>query len=170
MLTSLLPYFGRLFGNQNYYAIMNALEIDNKEEVKKLAKDTNRTVAKASSVFPFQLFPDTVTVDQNKIDIIHKQFFWSKQVFTIFLEDLTNVAVSTGPFFATLKFEVRGFEENPEPVTFLWNDDAINLHRNIVGLAATRRKEIDISAVPKTIIEKHIPNIGKTHEDIRAAI
>lgn len=149
---------------------MNGSDINNKEEVKKLAKDTNKTVARASAVFPLQLFPDTITVDQNKIDIVHRQFFWSKQLFTIFLEDLTNVTISVGPFFATMKFEVRGFEENPAPVTFLWKGDAINLHRNIVGLAAAKRKEIDIGSVPETIIEKHIPNIGKAHEDLRAAV
>ena len=39
------------------------------------SKVTKTVHFSAKSVFPFDLFPDEIRIDENKVDIIHSQFF-----------------------------------------------------------------------------------------------
>lgn len=46
-------------------------------ELNSLADNSQRTVFRCHTVFPFTLFPDTIVVDQNKVDIIYGKLFFS---------------------------------------------------------------------------------------------
>src|SRR5687767_8473081 len=83
-----------------------------KEEIKKLdvlTTETESVIYQVASVFPFQLFPDKIIVDKNKVTIVRKQLLY-KRIFPILLEDIRTVKVTRGPFFASIEFEVSGYE------------------------------------------------------------
>lgn len=55
------------------------------------------------SIWPLDLFPDTIALDDKKLTITHKTFFWSEQIITVQLPDLLNVEILAGPFICTVR-------------------------------------------------------------------
>lgn len=101
--------------------------------------DKNKEIMRIRSVFPFDLFPNTIILQKNKIDIIHRPFFYTKQVFTVFINDIRTVKINSGPFFASLSFELKGMvdEQNPEPIHFLRKKSAQKLRKLALNLCIT---------------------------------
>lgn len=116
---------------------------------------------KISSVFPFDLFPDSIIVDQKKVDIIHRGFLAIRRVFTVFIEDIRTVRVSNGLIFASIRFELKGYEQNPDPVRFLKKQEANKLRNLIIGLCTSEIEDIKIRKVPEKKAKKQLTKIGK---------
>lgn len=130
------------------------------KRLEKLAENIQKPLMKVSSVFPFTLFPDSIVVDKKKIDIIHRDFLATRRVFTIFIEDVRTVKVSHGLLFACVRFEVKGFEQNPQPVRHLRKHEANNLRNLIIGLCASEIEDININKVPAQKAKKQLRKIG----------
>lgn len=97
----------------------------------KMISNENKVIMKIHSVFPFDLFPNSIILKKNKIDIIHRPFFFARNVFTVFISDIRTIIISSGPFFATLSFELKGMnnDQNPNPTRFLRKKDARQLRK-----------------------------------------
>lgn len=59
-------------------------------------------VFKCSSVWPFQLWPDTIKLDDEQLTII-KRGFLTRTVIPIKLPDLLNVIIHEAPVFCTVE-------------------------------------------------------------------
>lgn len=132
-------------------------------------RNSVQILCRVQQAFPFNIFPDSITVDPNKIDIVYRNFFWEKQVFTILIEDLTTIKINTGIVYASANFEVRGYEKNPDPINHLSKKDAIKLHQIVIGLSKAVRDNMKINLEKKDNLKK-LRSIGKTREDLTAAI
>jgi hypothetical protein len=126
-----------------------------------LASSMQKPLMAITSVFPFSFFPDSIVVDKKKVDVIHRSFFATKRVFTIFIDDIRTVRVSNGLFFATIRFEVKGFEQNPQPVKYLRKHEAKKIRDLIIGLVTTDMEDIDISKIPEKQAKKKLTKIGR---------
>lgn len=135
-------------------------------QLNNLVKASKRLLYKCETVFPFTLFPDMILIDQNKIDIIYRNFFFSKSVFTLMIDDVRTVKVSAGPFFASMNFEVVGYEQNPAPVRFLPKASAFKMRRIIMGLTAAKREGIDLDNMSKQQVKQKIQEIGAAQEQL----
>lgn len=139
-----------------------------KERLQALRKNADVELFSCTSIFPFTLFPDTVSIDANKVDITHRLFFFSKNIRTLLIEDIRFVNVTTNLFFAKLHFEVVGYEKNPDPVRFLSKEDALKAKQIITGLIATNKKDISLKNVKKKTIKKSAQKIGKRTKKVRS--
>ena len=133
------------------------------EKLDVLVEESNKILYEVSSVFPFQLFPDKIIVDSNKVTIIHKWLF-SKYTFPILIEDLQTVKLSRGLIFASLSFEIRRFEENPGPVSHLWPEKAAKAEKIILGLLSAKRGGLNVTKIPSKEFKKKIEKIGTSSE------
>jgi len=156
---------GNLLANssEEKYNIKN-----NSERFEKLVAKSKRVLLRISAVFPFQLFPDHIILDESKVNIIHRQFFLIKQIQSIPIQHIQDVEVDTAIFFATLKilpmgFSVVGFDENWVKVEYLWRNDAIRARRIIEGLLIGIREGIDFSKVETKQFVQKIETLGKVH-------
>jgi hypothetical protein len=141
--------------------------ITERERLDKTLERTRRTLLAIKTVFPFDLFPDIIRVDENKVEIIEKKFFVEEHIFPILIKNITGVVVTTNPFFATLKVEITGFDTNPDPITFLKKSDAIRAKRIIMGLITVQKDGkdgIDLSNIPLEEVRHKIEEIGKAQE------
>jgi hypothetical protein len=77
------------------------------------------------------------------------------------IKNILGVTVSSGLFFSTLNIEVIGFEENPEPVKYLLNEDARKIKRIITGLIACAREGIDTSEINYSELIRKTEEIGR---------
>lgn len=123
-------------------------------------KASRRVLFRAKGVFPFDFFPDEIVIDENKVDIIHGIFFYSRDVFSVPFSRITGAASTTGLFFGSIHLELDGYAKDPSPVTFLFNRDAAKARRIINGLVAANRQNIDLSKLPLSELIHKIEEIG----------
>ncbi len=127
----------------------------------------SKIIYKARSAFPFQLFPDEVVVETDKITVIHRSL-WFKTVSPIPLDNMMSVTITRGILFASMSFEITGFETNPGDISHLWPSDAALAKRYILGLIQARKQQIDLTHVTPDDIREHVEEIGKLDGEIEA--
>jgi hypothetical protein len=114
----------------------------NRQVVEDMVSNSNRILLKISSVFPWDLFPNTIIAEETRITIIHRQLF-SSQVHSIDVRDISNIFVDTSIIFAQLTLVSNTFAENQIIIGRLWKKDAILMRRIIEGLRMFINKDID---------------------------
>lgn len=114
--------------------------------VAKMVKKSNRTLFSISShSFPFDLFPDTINIEEGRITIITRTFFLSSRVHSVDIKDVSNIFVNVAPFFAQLVLISKTFEENEIRINNLRKGEAVLARRIIEGLRIFENKQIDTS-------------------------
>lgn len=109
-----------------------------------ITSDTESVIFEIESVFPFQLYPDKLIIDRNKITIVRRELFF-KRLFPVPLEDTQTVRVNRGLIFAALEVGVRGDERNPNPVTHLWPEDASKAEKYIMKLSTLKKENVELN-------------------------
>lgn len=139
----------------------------NRNQLNNLAKMTNNRLYKLTSVFPFDLFPNQIFIEEKQIIIVYKQFFFTSQDYHILIQDILMPIVETSLFFATFKIEMGpgGFMQNPPPVQFLRKRQALKAKRIIVGLLVCHKEEINLSSFNKKELLKKLEEIGRFRSD-----
>lgn len=141
-----------------------AIALSEKVKLDQLATQTQRSLLTIKSAFPFDLFPDTVRIDENKVEITKREFFVDEKIFPIIIANITGVVVTTNPFFATMKIEVVGHSMNPDVVRMLRHDDAIKAKRIIMGLVTANKQNVNLSQIPFEHVREKVEEIGKALE------
>ncbi len=117
---------------------------------------------RATTVFPFTLFPDTLTIDRTKITITHRDFLAAGDVISIGIEDVLNVAATVGPVFGSVNIATRFFDQDkPYKIDHFWRKDALKIKRIAQGYTIARQKEIDTSALSTQELAKTLDELGK---------
>lgn len=118
---------------------------ENRQTVEDMVSNSNRILLRVSSVFPWDLFPSSIIVEETRLTIIHRQLF-SSQLHSIDIKDISNIFVGTGILFAQLTIVSNTFVENQIIVNRLWKKEAIHTRRIIEGLRMFVNKDIDTTS------------------------
>lgn len=138
---------------------------EEKEEEKKLDKlvhKSEKILFRASSFFPFIFFPDEITIDLEKVSTLIRTFFYSGEVETLEIPDISEVILDSGPFFATLTIKSKNVKVDPIEVKYLKKSDAIKARKIIQGLITVNMEKIDISKIHSKDLVKKLEKIGET--------
>lgn len=103
-----------------------------RKDSKKLAVAANKSheiLFKADTVWPFTLFPDTVTIDREKLSFATRYFFRVARITNVPIRDILSVEANIGLFFGSVKTSSRYFITNPYKISFLSRSNAIQLQR-----------------------------------------
>lgn len=111
-----------------------------------VAQKSNKTLFSISSVFPFDLFPDTLTIQENKVKIIFQHFPMSYRVHAVLLRDITDVVVDTHLFLSSLTMIDSSNYRFPIEISVknLQIDDALKARDIIQDMVASQRQRITI--------------------------
>lgn len=132
------------------------------QELQHAVMGANKVLVSATTVFPFTLFPDTVTVDREKISVTQRFFIQVAEVTTIRIEDILSITADVGPFFGSLKISTRFFSpEKPHRVNFLWRHDALRIKRIVQGYIIALQKSIDCSALSTPELRDLLDKLGQ---------
>lgn len=155
-----------IYTNSNSYRQfgINSNRNKNNEKLQKTAIGSHRILFKARSVFPFDFFPDEVVIDENKVDLVYGIFFYTRQVISVSINDLNGAMSVSNMLFGSLELEIRGYDRNPLPITYLWNHDAERARRIINGLVACVKQGVDTSTLNLKFAQDKIENIGSTRQ------
>ena len=133
-------------------------------KLEKLADRAGSVIYELSSVFPFQLFPDKIIIDENKITIVRKEIFF-KRIIPIMHRDILSIKVNRGILFAAMEFEVRRFHPNPRPISYLRPAEAAQAQKYIMGLVEARRAKVDLTKVPIHKEREQLEEAGMGQDD-----
>jgi len=156
---------GTIYENQDDHVKRKKSDVTGKKtEVDKLEEaleGSHNILFRCKSVFPFDLFPDELIIDENKIDVRHGLFFASTLSTSIPYTKIVKASSTTGLFFATLQIEMEVFIQQPEPINFLWREDAIKARRIINGLVAANKQGIDFRELDMKKATDEFEEIGR---------
>lgn len=139
---------------------MKKLDVSEKQNMDNLVEKTAEPLLHIRSVFPFTIFIDTVTIDRTKVLIVYREFFYQRTEFPIYIADLKSVKVEAGPLFATISFEIEGYEQNPAPISYIPRSKAFELRKLLTGLIAATRDEVETAEIPVDTLKKKAKRIG----------
>lgn len=119
------------------------------EKLIDITEKAHDVLFEADTVFPFTLFPDTLTIDREKLTIASRSFFRVAQIVTVPITSMVSAEANVGPFFGSLHMTSKYFQHNTYSVNFLWRKDAEEAHRLLQGYIIAQEREIDVSDVEK---------------------
>lgn len=103
----------------------------------------------ANTVFPFMLFPDTISMDRQQLTIVHRTFFNTATTVSVQIDDILNVESNVGPFFGSLHLSSKYFVNNVKSIDFLSRSNVIKIQKLIQGYMIAHHREIDCSTIEK---------------------
>jgi hypothetical protein len=132
------------------------------EQLSRAIGAAHEVLCTVTTVFPFTLFPDTVTIDRSKLTVTRRQFFKMADVMTLRIEDVLNVVAHVGPIFGSVEIATRFFsEKKPYRVNYLWRNDALRIKRIMQGYIIALQKKIDCSALATHELATMLDELGK---------
>ncbi|MEK7561834.1 MAG: hypothetical protein AAB541_03140 [Patescibacteria group bacterium] len=120
---------------------------------------------KADTVFPFQLFPDTVILDREKLSVAARSFYRVAKITVVPIADMLNVAADVGPFFGSVHITSRYFSTKPLSVRFLWRGDAVRLQRLLQGYIIAHERKVDCTTIDTEHLVILLTDLGQGSSD-----
>lgn len=117
---------------------------EDSQTVSDLIAKSNRSIISITSLFPLDLFPSTINVEENRVTFIFRQFLAS-QSHSIEIKDISNVFIESSLCFATIQVVSRTYVQNDIKIGNLYKKKAIKVQRIIEGLRTFREYNINTS-------------------------
>lgn len=132
-----------------------------KQEIREVVGTPDDVLARATTIFPFTLFPDTVVLDRAQFSVTRRDIFKSGEVFSIRIEDVLSITADVNIFFGTLKLATRFFDpDKPYIVKFLKRSDTLRIKRIMQGYLVARQRDIDCTALGTAELAKLLDELG----------
>jgi hypothetical protein len=116
---------------------------------------------KADTVFPFTLFPSTVTLDREKLTIAHRIFFRVAKIITVPVTSMVSAEADVGPFFGSIHMTSKYFIDNTHHLNYLWRKDATELQCMLQGYVIAQERKIDVSEIDKDDLRVLLHDLGQ---------
>jgi hypothetical protein len=116
---------------------------------------------KADTVFPFTLFPDTITLDREKLTVATRSFFRIAKIVSVPVSSISSAEVDVGPFFGSLHMASKFFVQNTYRVNFLWRSEAAKLQHLLQGFIIAQEKKIDVTDIDKEDLLILLDDLGQ---------
>lgn len=129
--------------DENVQSRSRKIEND-RQLIKEMVKKSNRSIISISSLFPWDLFPNTIRVEESRVTFLFRQFM-TYQSHSVDINDISNVFIETSFLFATLQVVSRTYVQNDIKIGHLRKKDAIQVRKIIEGLRMFMQKNIDTS-------------------------
>jgi hypothetical protein len=135
------------------------------EDLQELTAKSQDVLYEATTVWPFTLFPDTITLDREKLTIANRFFWRTANITSVPVGEIMSAEAIVGPFFGSLHLTFRFFADNTKDVNFLTHKDAVEMQRLIHGYIIAHRREIDVSKNSKEELIKLLCELGQGVSD-----
>jgi hypothetical protein len=134
------------------------------EKLNSLVKKASTELFRTQTLFPFDIFPDTLIIDTNKITYIYRNFLSSETVTTLLLREITDVTVECTLFMAQLNMSYCHHPMKPMSITIpgLPKKEAMQAKEIIQGILVLLKENVDITTITSQNITDKLQQIGST--------
>jgi hypothetical protein len=137
-------------------------KVETAEELTEAIGHSQDVLCRARTVFPFTLFPDTVTLDRSRLSVTRRDMIKTGAVFSIRIEDMLSIVASVDMFFGSIKISTRFFDEaEPYTVRFLKRADALRIKRIVEAYLIARQRGIDTNGLETSELASVLDELGK---------
>ncbi len=140
-------------------------EEEGPEEIVELTERTQDILFEADTIFPFTLFPDTVTLDREKLTIAERYFWRVAKITSVPISEILTCQVNVGPFFGSIHLVFSFFADNQRTIKFLSRGNATDLQRLLHGYIIANRREINTTNVSVEDLKIMLAEIGQGAEE-----
>lgn len=140
-----------------------------KSELVEIPTTSDRVIYKIKAMFPFDLFPDELVIDEIKVSIIYK-YFVSQEVNNILIKDITDIVFSSSFLFGSLRITggeyqdtgTSGISENSPLVINRLRIAQAQIARSVIlGLMIFSDQKVDTSQMTVEEIFNKTNELGK---------
>ena len=132
------------------------------DQLKRMIAQSKEVIARVTTIFPLELFPDDIILDRTKVTIIQRNFFWSSNVLSVHIEDVLNVKCTLGPFFGSITISMRVMNSVDHfEVDHLWRRDAVEIKRLIQGYMTAKQNKVKLDDMPVDEVVKTLEELGE---------
>lgn len=139
--------------------------VGNHKRLEEMVERSQRVLLKVHSKFPFDPFPDYLTIDENKVNFVYREF-GSKRIHSVFIENISYVTCDTTPFSCTLNVTDSTSERFPVRLSISWlkHEDALKARRLIHGLMAVKKLGINFAEFETEQLIDGLVKLGEAKE------
>lgn len=131
------------------------------EDFGNLVEKSDRVLIEIKAVFPFDFFPNEVSVDVNKVNIINN-YLLSRRIHSVLIKDICDVYVHKGVLFSSLNIIDWGFDKNkPICINYLKIGEADSALKIIQGLLVGVKQNIDLARIDVPDFKSKIEILGE---------
>lgn len=139
--------------------------MEEEEKIERVTHGAKHLLLRIKSVKFLDFFPDTITIDENKVDLTHNFFLKSQEIISVPIQNIILVNISVAGSTATLYFNIKDFEKNPVMMKNFKASDAIKAKKIITGLKVCSNESINIRKLEEGgNVIKQLEDIGSAHE------
>lgn len=149
-----------IFSNSSLHNNSPPQKDEHTQKLNKLIDGSESILLKASSVFPFDFFPDELVIDKHKVCIIAKEFFLAQDIHSIMIDLIKDVEVETSVFFGTLKVVPDGYPAQPVCIRYLRKEDALKAQRIIQGLMVSNKQGVKVEEIQDENLCEKVEKVG----------
>lgn len=134
--------------------------LENKKRFKTLVNSSEKELYRAKAVFPFDFFPDEISVESTQVNLIDKQFFYTETVHSLPIKNITDVILDMSPFFGSLTLVDISYVQNTISISHLKKSEAKRARRIIQGLMILSKENIDLSRYNSRDLLSKVEELG----------
>ncbi len=131
------------------------------EKLKTVVANSQQVLGRSKAIFPFDMFPDSITVDRQKLTVVHRAFFNIEQTVSVEHKDIKNVTADVGPIFGSLTITSEHFANNTQTIKYLPKKEVREIQRLVQGFISAYKEKIDMSGIEETELVALLDELGK---------
>lgn len=136
----------------------------NTNDLDLLVNSSQSPLLHTKSVFPFDFFPDQLSIEIAQINVVKKNFFFTHHIQSIPIKNVADVFLQTSLLFASLKIIDSSYIENSVKIEYLKKDDACRARRIIQGLVVANKEGIDLNGIPTSSLIQKLEQLGNARD------
>lgn len=135
------------------------------EQLVEVTENSQEVLYEATTVFPFTLVPDTLTLDREKLTIAQRFFWRTATITSVPVSEILSAQASVGPFFGSVHLVFSFFADNQKTVSFFWRNDAIELQRLLHGYIIAHKRKINCTTIDTDDLKILLHELGSGASD-----
>ncbi len=132
-----------------------------------MVEKAQNVLCRARAIWPFDPFPDVITIDRKKITIEHRSFWGVKQTVSVRHSDITNVQAHVGPFFGSLIITSEHFINNIQTIRYLPRGDVLKVQRLLQGMIIAHKEGVERNDIDDKRLLKLLNELGESENPDR---
>ena len=137
---------------------------ESRSELSKAIHDSEEVMAEATTLFPFTLFPDTLTLDRTKVTVTKRAFFQMAGTQSFRVEDILSASSTVGPFLGSVMIISRVMNKEQEiSIGPFWRDEAERMKRIVHGYVIAKQRGIDTSQLETAELTDMLSRLGQNY-------
>ena len=131
------------------------------DKLESVVNKAQNILIKSKAVFPFDMFPDSITIDRQKLTVVHRNFFNVKQTVSVQHCDIKNIQADIGPFLGSLTVTSEHFINNIQTVKYLPKRDVLAIQQLVQGFIVANSQNIEMTNIDDKKLVELLNQLGR---------